>query len=78
MMAIHRTSPRKPTIREPIAIAAGATTNLKSIPNAVKVAPQSIIFGCNAINSPESMSKFRTFFRIFLLQVCECIEKKVL
>lgn len=53
-MEIQRTSPRKPTIREAIPIVAGAATNLRSIANAVSLAPQSIIFGCNAMNSPAS------------------------
>ncbi|MFS8000522.1 hypothetical protein Hanom_Chr12g01179371 [Helianthus anomalus] len=54
-MAIERISPRKPKIRDPTANVAGATTNLISIENAVSVHPQSIIFGCNAMNNPASI-----------------------
>nr|GMD38231.1 hypothetical protein Iba_chr09fCG1960 [Ipomoea batatas] len=52
MIEILRTSPRKPKTRQPMSVVAGPTMNLKTIDNAVTLAPHSTMFSCSAIHIP--------------------------
>ena len=55
MIATRKTSPRKPTAIEPIAIAAGPAINLKIIPITARLVPQAITFSCKAMKIPACM-----------------------
>lgn len=52
MMATRRTSPRRPTAMEPMAMAAGPSANLSTRPSAAKLGPHASTFSCCAMNSP--------------------------
>lgn len=56
MIATRRTSPWRPTAREPMAIAAGPAINFKTIPITVKLVPQTINFSWSAMNIPVYMN----------------------
>ena len=52
MMATRRTSPRRPTAMEPMAMAAGPSANLSTRPSAAKHGPHASTFSCCAMNNP--------------------------
>lgn len=51
-MATRRTSPRRPTAMEPMAMAAGPSANLSTRPSAAKLGPHASTFSCCAMNNP--------------------------
>lgn len=57
MMATRRTSPRRPTAMEPIAMAAGPSANLSTRPSAAKLGPHASTFSCCAMNKPAAASR---------------------